>query len=113
VAGLHGKSYPEEGGSMIIKWYNRDEFSDQDMRRAKAVSIRLQGKKKESPDGITLELLQEAYSKAKFPSLLPYQMVVSPSQYQVLKKHNPFGWEPAPQWAKDAKDDDLRREEQK
>jgi hypothetical protein len=56
---------------MIIKWYNRDEFSDRDMAQAKSVSNRLIGKN-----------------------------VVEP-----------FGWEPAPQWAKDAKDDDLRREE--
>ena len=28
-----------------------------------------------------------------------------------IKKIEPWGWEPAPRWAKDAKDDDLRREE--
>jgi hypothetical protein len=95
---------------MIIKWYNRDSISDQDMRQAKAVADRLLGKKKESPDGITLEQLQEAYSKATFPSLLPIQMVVSPSLYQVLKNNNLFSWEPAPQWAKDAKEDDRKRE---
>lgn len=97
---------------MIIKWWNRDEFSDVDIRQAKAAANRLLGKKQESPDGIiTLEKLQKYYKEAVMPNLLPYHLVVSPAQYQVLKKHNPFGWEPAPQWAKDAKDDDLRREE--
>ena len=70
---------------MRLIWYNRDAFSDRDMIRAKAVANRLLGKKKENPGGITLEQLLEAYSKATFPSLLPNQMVVSPSQ---------FGWEP-------------------
>ena len=56
---------------MIIKWWNRDEFSDVDMRLAKAAANRLLG----------------------------------------IKKIEPWGWEPAPRWAKDAKDDDLRRED--
>ncbi len=30
----------------------------------------------------------------------------------LFKLPDAWGWEPAPQWAKDAKDDDLRREEQ-
>lgn len=33
---------------MIIKWYNRDNISDVDMRQAKAVVERLTGKKKNS-----------------------------------------------------------------
>ena len=70
---------------MIIRWYNRDNISDVEMKQARLVAERLQGKKKENPVAITVEQLQEAYSKAKFPSLLPNQMVVSPSQYQVIK----------------------------
>jgi hypothetical protein len=54
---------------MILKWYNRDEFSDRDMAQAKAVSNRLQGKK----DAV-----------------------------------EPWGWEPAPQWPPDAKDEDFK-----
>jgi hypothetical protein len=69
---------------MITKWYNRDNISDVEMKQARLVSERLRGKKKESPDGITVEQLQEAYSKASFP--IPNQMVVSLSQYQALKK---------------------------
>jgi len=70
---------------MIVKWYNRDSISDVEMKQARLVSDRLQGKKKESPDGITIEQVQEFYKKTMQPSLLPYQMVVSPSQYQVIK----------------------------
>jgi hypothetical protein len=61
---------------MIIKWYNRDSISDVEMKQARLVSDRLSGKKKESPDGITIEQLQETYSKVKFSSLLPNEMVV-------------------------------------
>ena len=58
---------------MILKWWNRDEFSDVDLRRAEGAANKLLGKKEQT---------------------------------------EPWGWSPAPQWAKDAKDDDLRREEQ-
>ena len=69
---------------MIIKWYNRDAISDVDMRQAREVANRLRGKKKESPDGITIEQLQEAYRKATFPSLLPNQIMVSPFHYGIM-----------------------------
>lgn len=70
---------------MIIKWYNRDGISDVDMKQARLVAERLQGKKQESPDGITLEEIQRLYKDTVHPKPLPNQMVVSPSQYQVLK----------------------------
>lgn len=71
---------------MIIKWYNRDSISDVEMKQARIVAERLQGKKQKIPEGITLEYLQEFYTKAVQPNLLPYQLVVSASQYQILKK---------------------------
>ena len=61
---------------IVLKWYNRDKFSDVDMRQAEAAANRLLGKKE----------------SIEFP-------------------WEPIVWEKAPRWAKDAKDDDLRREE--
>lgn len=84
---------------MIIKWYNRDEFSDQDIIRAKAAADRLLGKR-----GIT----QADYDDLTKTVMLKSRQLGTSSYKNFLLDR--LGWEPAPQWAKDAKEDDLRRE---
>ncbi len=75
---------------MIIKWYNRDSISDVEMKQAKAVANRLSGKEPEFPGAITMKQLQDLYKNIAPPNLFDYQMVVGPSQYQVLNKLNIF-----------------------
>jgi hypothetical protein len=104
---MHCKSHLEKGGGVKLIWYNRDSISDQDMRQAKAVAERLLGKKEfDTPllpffSGATMQVpIMYGYS-ANHPNKAPLQTPVPPFDW---------GWEPAPQWAKDAKEDDRKRE---
>jgi len=94
---------------MIIKWYNRDSISDQDMKQAEAVAKRLLGKKA-SPDPIP----DRFFTGSQMITPIQYgsRTATGANRMAESKKPSalPFGWEPAPQWARDAKEDDTRRE---
>lgn len=82
---------------MRLIWYNRDKFSDQDIRQSKAVANRLLGKR-----GIT----QTDYEELTEMVMLKSRQI-GMSSYNTFSLEN-LGWKPSPQWAKDAKEDDRK-----